>query len=125
MIEQIKANLAKLDDAYAGKEVYTKRKQEMMNSVITEEVKQQLKDIDEEFAADLEHFDKYIADIKDKIKEELLAHGESVKGEHMRATFVKGRVTWDSKGLEGYSAANPTILRFRKEGNPSVRFGNV
>ena len=125
MIEQIREDLAKLDNAIAGREVFVKKKQDLMNSVLTDEIKQQLKDIEDEFSVDVEHFDEYITDIKAKIKEDSLVHGESVKGEHMKVTWVKGRVTWDSKGLEGYAIANPLILKFRKQGNPSIRFGNV
>ena len=125
MSEQIIQMLARLDDAKAGKEVYTKKKQELMNTVLTEDIKEQLKDIEAEFAPDIDHFDEVIKNLNLEIKESVVAHGESVKGEHMRASYVKGRVTWDSKGLEGYAVGNPEVLAFRKEGKPYASIKNV
>lgn len=124
-MESIKSDLAKLDDAIAGKEIYIKRKQEMMNSVLTDEIKQQIKDIEEEFKPDIEQWDNIINELKEKIKADVIAHGETVKGEHMKATFVKGRVKWDAKALEGYAASHPEILQFRSYNQPTIRFGNV
>lgn len=125
MKDQITQNLAKLDDAKAGKEVYIKKKQDLMNGVITPEIKEMIKDIEAEFAPDIDHFDEVIKNLELEIKEAVVAHGESVKGEHIRASFVKGRVTWDSKGLEGYAVGNPEVLAFRKEGKPYASIKNV
>jgi hypothetical protein len=36
------------------------------------------------------------------------------------AMYTKPRVTWDSKGIEGFSVAHPEINVFRKVGEPSV-----
>ena len=123
--EHITALLARLDNAKAGKEVCIKRKQDMMNSVITEEIKQQIKGIEEECAPDIEQIDKVIADLTAEVKEACVAHGESVKGEHLRVSFIKGRTIWDSKKLEGYAQAHPEILAFRKEGKPYASIKNV
>ena len=46
MEELIKQKLAKLDDAKSGREVYVKKKQETMNTVLTPEIKEMLKDIE-------------------------------------------------------------------------------
>jgi len=96
-----------------------------MNSVITEEIKQQLKDIEAEFAPDIEHFDKVISELEVEIKEMVIVHGESVKGEHMMVSFNKGRASWDGKGLDGYAVAHPEILQFKKIGNPYGSIKNV
>jgi len=125
MTDSIVSTLARLDDAKSGKEVYTKKKQDLVNSVITDDIKQQIKDIEAEFAPDIERFDEVITALTDEVKEATIAHGSSVKGEYMKSTFVKGRVTWDSKGLEGYAVANPDVLMFKKTGNPSARIGNI
>ncbi len=101
------------------------KKQELIDQVLTEEVKQQLDDIDFEFAEKLETVDLSIADVADKIKFQVISEGASVKGERFRASFVKGRVTWNTKALEGYVIANPEINVFRKVGNPSVRLAAV
>jgi len=123
--EHIIELLSRLDNSKAAREVFVKRKEDMMNSVITDEIKQQLKDIDAELKPDFEQIDNVINDLTQEIKESVVAHGESVKGEHMRASFIKGRVTWDSKKLEGYAQAHPEILAFRKEGKPYASIKNV
>ena len=124
-MREIIETLARLDDAKAGKEIYTRKKQDLMNSVITEEIKEKIRDIEAELAPDIERFDEIIKALEGEVKEATIAHGESVKGEHMKSVFVKGRVTWDSKGLEGYAVGNPDVLKFRKIGNPSARIGNI
>ena len=53
------------------------------------------------------------------IKEEVLTRGESVTGDPLSAIWVKGRHTWDGKGLAGYAVAHPEILAFQKVGNPT------
>lgn len=124
MSEPIVALLARLDNARVGKDVYIKRKQDLMNDVITEEIKQKLKDIDEELAPDFERFDEIIKGLEVEIKESCVEHGSSVKGEHLLVSFVKGRVSWDSKGLQGYAVAHPEILQFQKTGNPYASIKN-
>ena len=51
-----------------------------------------------------------------KVKSLNVQHESSVKGEDLSAIFNKGRVTWDSKGLEGFMVAHPEIEAFRKVG---------
>ena len=125
MSEHITELLARLDNAKCGKDVVVKKKQEMMNSVITDEIKLQLKEIDEEFATDLDRIDEIIKELSAEIKAGCVEFGSSVKGEFQRVSFVKGRTTWDSKGLSGYAVAHPEILEFRKVGNPYASIKNV
>lgn len=58
--------------------------------------------------------------IAEETKEMVLAIQETVKGAELQAVVNSGRVTWDSKGLEGYAVANPAVLHFRKVGEASV-----
>jgi hypothetical protein len=58
--------------------------------------------------------------LEDEIKQLTLEHGETVKGETLKAVLVSGRVTWDTKALEGIRAMVPQINEFRKEGDPYV-----
>lgn len=60
-----------------------------------------------------------------EIKEQVKHHGATVKGAHIMAVWSKGRVSWDTKGLDGYAAAHPEIDRFRHVGEPSVSFRAV
>lgn len=53
------------------------------------------------------------------IKAEVIARGESITGSPLSAIWVKGRHTWDGKGLAGYAVAHPEIRAFEKVGNPT------
>ena len=60
------------------------------------------------------------------VKALVLAAGTTVKGQRLQAVWQKGRVTWDTKGLDGYALAHPEVsLMFRKEGEPTVSIRGV
>jgi hypothetical protein len=59
------------------------------------------------------------------IKELITHHGKSIKGNTLHAVYSNGRVTWDTKGLNGYMVAHPEIEAFRKVGSPSVSIRKV
>ena len=61
-----------------------------------------------------------IATLTDEIKREVLNHGASVKGAHLQAVYSRGRVTWDTKGLDRYAVEHPEVMGFRKQGQPTV-----
>jgi hypothetical protein len=61
-----------------------------------------------------------IAALTEEIKQEVTRHGASVKGAHLYAVYSKGRVTWDNKGLDHYAVEHPEVMRFRKQGQPTV-----
>lgn len=65
---------------------------------------------------------KMISELESEIKEEVLKRGESMKTEYMTVTWNKGRVSWNSKLLEGYAMAHPDILGARSIGDPTVSF---
>ena len=60
------------------------------------------------------------------IKEEVTSSGESIVGDGITAQYVKGRTSWDGKGLAGYAVAFPEINQFKKVGNPfcSIKFSD-
>lgn len=53
------------------------------------------------------------------VKAEVVERGESVTGNPLSAIYVKGKTSWDGKGLTGYAVAHPEINAFKKVGNPS------
>jgi len=125
MSEQIVSLLARLDNSKAARDIFVKRKEDMMNSVITDDIKQQLKDIEAELAPDFEQIDEVIKTLTAEVKTACVEHGSSVKGKFMRVSFVKGRTSWDGKGLAGYAVAHPEILQFQKVGDPYASIKNV
>ena len=66
-----------------------------------------------------------IAEMEDNVRQDVLALGESVKGLRRQAVYNKPRVSWDTRGLDGYAVAHPEIEHFRKVGEPSVSFREV
>lgn len=65
--------------------------------------------------------DARIDAVQKAVKQAVATHGATVESSRVRATYIKPRITWDGKRLEGYAAAHPEIKVFRKEGKPSVR----
>ena len=96
------------------------KKQALIESVLTPEIKQQLAEIDAEFAPEYEAVSEKTSALEQEIKTDVVQAGETVKGDHLMAVFNKGRVSWDTKGLDGALALAPWLEKFRKEGDPSV-----
>ena len=113
LLNEYTNNLAEID-------LLNGNKQELIDKVITPEIKAQLENIDREIDPIIEKFNARVAELADLIKAEVIAAGQTISGEHHQAVYSKPRVSWDSKGLEGYAVAHPEILVFRTEGNPSV-----
>lgn len=61
-----------------------------------------------------------IAKYDAEIRAEVLAAGTTAKGTSLICTWNKPRVSWDTKGLDGYAVAHPELNSFRKEGEPST-----
>ena len=91
-----------------------------VEAAIPPEVKADLAAIDLEYAPMIEEAEARYAALEQQVKTEVLAHGATVKGAHVQAVYIKGRVTWDAKALDGYAMDHPELFVFRKEGPPSV-----
>jgi len=65
-----------------------------------------------------------LQEIENEIKATVLEAGESAEHLGVKATYRSGydRVSYDSKALDGYAAAHPEVLAFRKatQCRPSV-----
>ena len=101
------------------------KKQELIDAVLTAEIKAKLADIDAEFSVQLASAETAIASIESEIKADVITAGATCKGANLQAVYTKGRITWDTKALDGYAAAHPEIQPFRKEGSPSVSIRKV
>ena len=73
-----------------------------------------------EFAQRVEAVDENISALEEEIKNDVIQHGTTVRGTFLRAVWNKGRVTWNTKAMDGYASTHPEILQFRKEGQPFV-----
>jgi phage host-nuclease inhibitor protein Gam len=84
------------------------------------EVKQRLEDIAMEFKPKTDLIDAEEAGLEFTIKQNVAEEQQTAKGKTLMAVFTLGRITWDTKALEGYAAAHPELKNFRKVGKPSV-----
>lgn len=116
MIEKKLEQLKELD---AQKVIIQLDKQKAIDEVLTEEIKAQLDAIGAEFDPLMEAINETITRLEAEVKAAVLSKGSTVKGAYT-AIYNKGRVSWDTKALEGYAAAHPEIEKFKKTGDPSV-----
>ncbi len=124
-LEQIKHNLDCLADYQAEREVLLLRKQEAIDNLLTPELKAQMAAIEEAFAERVATVDEAIVHSEANVKEMVLQYGMSVKGNFLHAVWSKARITWDTRGLEGYIVAHPEVGAFRSVGKPSVSLRRV
>jgi hypothetical protein len=117
--------LDKLADLQAQADVIRMKFNDLRDGVMTPEIKQALADIDAEERTTLEAVNEGIGKLTAEVKDAVILAGASVKGKYLQAVWAKGRVSWDTKALDGYAAGHPEIAQFRKEGEPSVSIRNV
>lgn len=120
MTMDIYSKIERYSDLGFGIEVANAEKSTLIDSILTPEIKEKLREIDEEFAEKIENLSQEKAQLESEIKQEVLSAGRSIKGTYHTFSYTKGRVSWDTKSLDGYAAAHPEIERFRIVGNPSV-----
>jgi len=117
-------NVADMLDEYHGNliaiEFIAMDKQRLRDRLLSPEIKEAMADIDAEFDPQINALNERNKALVDTIKGAVLESKATVAGEHNKAVYSHGRVTWDAKGLDGYAVAHPEILVFRKEGEPSV-----
>jgi hypothetical protein len=119
-MNDIKQKLDMMANLQLGLEALRMRKQEEVNQVLTPEINARLAAVDAKYLGEMGDLQDKIAKINEEVRAEVLAIGASVKGTTLHAVWVKGRVSWDTKALDGYAAGHPEISQFRKEGQPSV-----
>lgn len=122
MTEHIASLLDVMAELQDNRIEFETEKQAAQDKVLTEEIRAELSGIDANFAPALARLDEKIASLRSDVERLTLAEGKSVKGTRLYAIYSRGRVTWDGKGLEGFSVAHPEIGAFRKVGEPSVSF---
>ena len=112
-----------LDDLFEARcflDALQLRRKDARDAAIPDEIRSRLLSIDAEFEEPITEQAARVQNMEANIRVRVEAEGCSTKSTHLHAIWMKGRVSWDSKGLEGYSKANPQVLHFRTEGSPSV-----
>lgn len=116
----MKELLENLTELYAQRDLLTIDRKRAEEAAIPAEIKNVLADIRNEFEPKETTVSEKITELEAQIKTAVLQAGQSCKGGSLNAVFAKGRVTWDTKGLEGLMVAVPQLAQFRKVGEPSV-----
>jgi hypothetical protein len=111
----------------AEQDALTLKKQELIDAVLTPEIRKQVEDIESEFymksAAVSENIDRMTAEVKTLV----LKEGATVKGSHLMAVWAKGREgSWDNGKLKGFAMAHPEILAAKNpDGDPTVTIRKI
>ena len=112
--------LEQLTEFYAQRDLLMIDKKRALNDAMPYDVRERLSELEAEFGDKEEAVKDNIAELETKVKQAVLDEGATVKGGSLQAVYVKGRVSWDSKALDGYCKAHPELEEYRKQGNPSV-----
>jgi len=100
-------------------------KKSRYDDLLTDEIRQGMVDIDNELDSGIAEAEFKIAHLRSLIREGVLEIGETVKGQFIMAVWNKGRTSWDTKALNGYAAAHPSLDNLRKEGKPTVTIRKI
>jgi len=93
-------------------------------AVIPPEIKKRLEEIDAEFTVPRTVVER-MDEITKQVSDEVIERAVTVKGKYLMAVYAKPRITWNTEALEGFVAAHPELLQFRKEGSPSVSIRKI
>ena len=124
-IKEIEALLDKLAEYKSAQDAAKLELHSAKARLIPEEIRIKLAEMDLEFQDKFETAEVNIKDLEKQIKDAVLFDGRSVKGKFYHAVFVKGRVSWDSKKLEGLMMIVPNLKDAMREGEPSVSIRSV
>jgi hypothetical protein len=117
--ERVVDKLNRLADLRAALDL-TRMDYEAKRAEVLKQVQAELDAIAAEYEPLLEAAEANAATLEGEVKNDVLLRGESVDNEHFHAIYMKGRVSWDSEGIQDYARAHPDVLQFRKTGQPSV-----
>ena len=115
----ITAKLDQLSEIKAAAEV-TRLDYEAKRAEIMKAVQAQLDDLAAEFEPLINSAEERAAALEAEIRQDVLAHGASVKGRRLYAVLSRGRVSWDTDRLDAYASTHPEVVEFRAQGQPSV-----
>lgn len=120
-VQNLLIERAKLLAVAAEKDKYRNDLRKQILSKIPKEIQDELASLDAEF--DTTPLMDKANELKAQIEAGVLEIGKSVKVDNVgQAVYNNGRVTWETKGLEGLMVAVPQLATFRKIGQPYVTF---
>ncbi len=117
--EQIAGKLNRLADLRAAVDL-TRMDYESKRDKVLDKVRAELDALESEYQPLLEAAEHNASTLEAEIKNDVLLGGQSVITNVYQALYMKGRVTWDTAGIDKYAVAHPEVLQYRREGQPSV-----
>lgn len=117
VVDMLVSELAKLDMLYDDmQDEYIRRKAEIVKGV-----QEELDALDAELLPEIEAAGLAVTAKESELRKVVVATKESITKDKYRIVYSKPRETWDGKLLDGYAAAHPEILAFKKIGEASAR----
>lgn len=92
---------------------------------ILSKVQSELDALDQYYQPSINQYSQEIERLTQSIKDDVIDQGKTIKSNKLMAVYTKPRITWDTKGLEGYMVAHPEIEVFRNIGKASVSIREV
>lgn len=124
-MNEIQKMLDTLAEFRSAKDESLLRKQELIDSVLTPEIKAKIDEIEAEWKNRDSEVDAKIDFLEGVITEGVLEFQATVKGTLLQAVYNKGRVTWDTAGLEQAMRLIPALADYRKQGKPYIAIRKV
>jgi hypothetical protein len=122
--EAVVSQLRRLADLNAALDL-TRMDYEAKRAEVLKAVQAELDALEAEYDPLLDAAQKNASALEAEIKNNVLLGGESVTTDVSQAIYMKGRVTWDTSGIDKYAQLHPEVLKYRKEGQPSVALRTV
>lgn len=117
--DQIARKLTRLADLHAAVDL-ARMDYESKRDQVLEKVRAELDALESEYQPLIDAAQENASALEAEIKNDVLLGGQSVITDVYQALYMKGRVTWDTAGIDKYAVAHPEVLRYRREGQPSV-----
>lgn len=123
-----RAILDKLEQLQLAEEALEKIKNDKalaVNSLMPLDLKRAIAQLEMQFDVPVQTMELKILALTDEIKAAALEHKGSVKATHNMVVYSKGRVVWDTAGLDGFAIAHPEIKAFKDYGEPVISIRKV
>lgn len=112
--------LDRLADERSAADALVAERDGLVASCIPVEVTEKIARVKETYSQALADRSAAIEQLESLVKEKAITGGVTVKGKSLMAVFLPGRVSWDTKMLQGLALAFPKIMDASKVGDPSA-----
>ena len=116
---QVVGKLTRLADLRAAVDL-ARMDYEAKRAEVLKKVQAELDALEAEYQPLIEAAEGNASTLEAEIKNDVLLCGQTVSSDFYQAVYVKGRVSWDTEGINEYAVVHPDVLQYRKEGQPSV-----